>query len=126
MPYASEKQRRFMYAKHPEIAKRWDEEGKNYVKGDKPPEKKTKPTNPGAKPVAKNKPMTKAEKDAAAAAERKRVDEWMAKRDKEMRSGKTKPQPKKPNPTKQAQARRTAAFGKKAKDLLAALGWKDE
>lgn len=35
MPYASEKQRRFMYAKHPEIAKRWDKEGKNYIKGKK-------------------------------------------------------------------------------------------
>lgn len=32
MPYASEKQRRFMYAKHPEIAERWDKEGKNYIK----------------------------------------------------------------------------------------------
>jgi hypothetical protein len=32
MPYFSEKQRRFMYAKHPEIAERWDKEGKNYVK----------------------------------------------------------------------------------------------
>lgn len=26
MPYASDKQRRFMHAKHPEIAKRWDAE----------------------------------------------------------------------------------------------------
>lgn len=26
MPFKSEKQRRFMYAKHPEIAKRWSEE----------------------------------------------------------------------------------------------------
>jgi len=26
MPYRSEKQRGFMHAKHPEIAKRWDEE----------------------------------------------------------------------------------------------------
>lgn len=25
MPYASDKQRRYMHAKHPEIAKRWDE-----------------------------------------------------------------------------------------------------
>lgn len=31
MPYASEKQRKFMYAKHPEIAERWDKEGKNYI-----------------------------------------------------------------------------------------------
>lgn len=33
MPYASEKQRRFMYAKHPEIAKRYEKEGKNHIKG---------------------------------------------------------------------------------------------
>jgi hypothetical protein len=26
MPFKSEKQRRFMYAKHPEIAKRWKDE----------------------------------------------------------------------------------------------------
>jgi hypothetical protein len=26
MPYASAKQRRFMHARHPEIAKRWDRE----------------------------------------------------------------------------------------------------
>lgn len=26
MPFKSEKQRRFMYAKHPEIAKRWSRE----------------------------------------------------------------------------------------------------
>jgi hypothetical protein len=31
MPYRSEKQRRFMYSQHPDIAKRWDKEGKNYV-----------------------------------------------------------------------------------------------
>ncbi len=31
MPYASDKQRRFMYAKHPDIAKRYEEEGKNKV-----------------------------------------------------------------------------------------------
>lgn len=35
MPYTSEKQRKFMYARHPEIAKRWDKEGKNYIKGKK-------------------------------------------------------------------------------------------
>jgi len=38
MPYVSEKQRQFMYAQHPEIAARWDAEGKNYV------EKKKKKT----------------------------------------------------------------------------------
>ena len=26
MPYASEKQRRFMHVKHPKIAKKWDKE----------------------------------------------------------------------------------------------------
>ena len=26
MPYASDKQRRFMHARHPDIAKRWDAE----------------------------------------------------------------------------------------------------
>jgi hypothetical protein len=31
MPYESEKQRKFMYAKHPEIAKRYEKEGKNKV-----------------------------------------------------------------------------------------------
>ena len=31
MPYASDKQRRFMYAKHPDIAKRREAEGKAYV-----------------------------------------------------------------------------------------------
>jgi len=32
MPYASDKQRKFMYAKHPEIAKKFEKEGKAYVK----------------------------------------------------------------------------------------------
>jgi len=32
MPFQSEKQRRFMFAKHPAIAKRWADEGKAYVK----------------------------------------------------------------------------------------------
>lgn len=31
MPYASDKQRKFMYAKHPEIAARYEKEGKNKV-----------------------------------------------------------------------------------------------
>lgn len=33
MPYKSEKQRRFMYAEHPEIAKRWEKEGANRIEG---------------------------------------------------------------------------------------------
>lgn len=31
MPFKSEKQRRYMFAKHPEIAERWSKEGKAYV-----------------------------------------------------------------------------------------------
>lgn len=31
MPFSSEKQRRFMWAKHPEIAEKWAEEGKGHV-----------------------------------------------------------------------------------------------
>jgi len=38
MPYSSEKQRRFMYSQKPSIAKRWNAEGKNYIK----PKKKNK------------------------------------------------------------------------------------
>lgn len=37
MPYASEKQRRWMYANHPDIAARWDAQGHNYVVGKKGP-----------------------------------------------------------------------------------------
>jgi len=32
MPYHSEKQRRYMHAKHPKIAKKWDKEGKKIKK----------------------------------------------------------------------------------------------
>lgn len=36
MPYRSEKQRRFMHANHPDIAKRWDKEyGSNIQKAAK-------------------------------------------------------------------------------------------
>lgn len=35
VPYESDKQRRFMYAKHPDIAKKREAEGKAYVKGKK-------------------------------------------------------------------------------------------
>ena len=31
MPFKSSKQRRFMFSRHPEIAKRWATEGKAYV-----------------------------------------------------------------------------------------------
>jgi hypothetical protein len=43
MPYASDKQRKFMHAKHPEIAKRWDKETGGKVE------------KPKAKPKAKKK-----------------------------------------------------------------------
>jgi len=32
MPFKSLKQKRFMYSQHPKIAKRWEAEGKGYVK----------------------------------------------------------------------------------------------
>jgi len=32
MPFQSEAQRKFMWAKHPEIAKRWEVEGGNEIK----------------------------------------------------------------------------------------------
>ena len=35
MPYKSDKQRKFMHAKHPEIAKRWDKEAGGKVKKSK-------------------------------------------------------------------------------------------
>lgn len=38
MPYKSEKQRKFMHAKHPDIAARWDKEY-----GSKPSKKKAAP-----------------------------------------------------------------------------------
>ena len=35
MPYASEKQRRYMWSQHPEIAEKWAEKGHGYVKAKK-------------------------------------------------------------------------------------------
>lgn len=35
MPYRSEKQRRFMHAKHPKIAKRWDKKYGSKIKSKK-------------------------------------------------------------------------------------------
>jgi len=35
MPYKSDKQRKFMHAQHPSIAKKWDEEIKNWSEGEK-------------------------------------------------------------------------------------------
>ena len=39
VPYESDKQRRYMHAKHPEIAKNYDKEGKGYVKKKAAPKK---------------------------------------------------------------------------------------
>lgn len=46
MPYQSEKQRRFMYAKHPDIAKKWEHEGSNVI-------------SPGRKEAIKRRMMKK-------------------------------------------------------------------
>ena len=35
MPYASDKQRKYMWSQHPEIAKKWAEKGHGYIKGKK-------------------------------------------------------------------------------------------
>jgi hypothetical protein len=45
VPYKSDKQRKFMHAQHPEIAKRWDKEYKTleYVKGRDDPKTRTLP-----------------------------------------------------------------------------------
>ena len=40
MPFRSENQKRYLWAKHPDIAKRWSKEGKGYVKGKKKPSKR--------------------------------------------------------------------------------------
>lgn len=42
MPYKSDKQRKFMHAQHPEIAKRWDKETGGKVEKKSPPKKKAK------------------------------------------------------------------------------------
>jgi hypothetical protein len=42
MPYKSEKQRRYMHAKHPEIAKRWDKEYGSKVSSPSKKKKKRK------------------------------------------------------------------------------------
>jgi hypothetical protein len=53
MPYRSEKQRRFMHARHPDIAARWDEEY-----GGKIVPKKKSP--PGARKAVKRRAARKA------------------------------------------------------------------
>ncbi len=40
MPYKSDKQRRFLHAVHPELAKKWDKKYGGAVKGSKPAEQK--------------------------------------------------------------------------------------
>lgn len=40
MPFKSEKQRRFMHAKHPDIAARWEAEAKGKKRAPKPAAKK--------------------------------------------------------------------------------------
>lgn len=42
MPYKSDKQRKFMHARHPEIAKRWDKETGGKVEKSKPKPKPKK------------------------------------------------------------------------------------
>jgi len=39
MPYASDKQRKFMHARHPKIAKKWDKETGGKVAKKKKPKK---------------------------------------------------------------------------------------
>ena len=50
MPFKSEKQRRFMYAKHPDIAERWTEKYGSKIKG------KGKREHPAMKGLRKAKP----------------------------------------------------------------------
>lgn len=42
MPFKSQKQRRFMHAKHPEIAERWEQEAKKKGRSAVQPSKKVK------------------------------------------------------------------------------------
>jgi hypothetical protein len=42
MPYASDKQRKFMHAKHPDIAKRWDKEASGKKQAQSKPKPKPK------------------------------------------------------------------------------------
>ena len=42
MPYKSDKQRKFMHAKHPDIAARWDKETGGKVEKPKPKPKRAK------------------------------------------------------------------------------------
>lgn len=53
MPFRSEKQRKYMYAKHPEMAKRWQKEGKGGMAGSK-----RAPAAAAKKAAAKKKPRS--------------------------------------------------------------------
>ena len=56
MPFRSEKQRRFLHAKHPEIAARWEQEQKVRIKlNPHTPKKATVMSHEGAKKVARPK-----------------------------------------------------------------------
>lgn len=50
MPFKSEAQRKYMFAKHPSIAQKWAKEGKANVAG-KPAKKKSAPGKKSALPV---------------------------------------------------------------------------
>lgn len=52
MPFKSEAQRRLMWAKHPEIARRWTKEGKGHVAG-----YGSMPKPKGGGTMANNKPV---------------------------------------------------------------------
>lgn len=66
MPFKSEKQRKYMYAKHPEIAERWSKEGKGSVAGyDKSAKKTSSPKAKMAAAKGKAKGMVAAKKAVA-------------------------------------------------------------
>lgn len=89
MPFKSEKQRRFMHSQHPDIAKRWEKEGRSNVAGYK---KTTLPASAGRTvkaPRGSTLPAVKAKKVAPAA-----------------KAGKVTPAPAKKSPIGKASATR--------------------
>ena len=70
MPYASNAQRKFMHARHPEIAKRWDKEGGKVkpvtlpakVKGKQVPKKTAAPFKPRTASPARSTPSARIKK----------------------------------------------------------------
>lgn len=122
MPFKSEKQRRFLYAKHPEIAKRWSEEEKQGNLG----RKKMKPGT-----VARVKARMAADRKKEEA-ERKRLAE-RAKVDAHIRNGlaqraaaRKSPTPKTPAQIRSevAAARRKGWMPAGLRKLYEALGGK--